>query len=254
METRQVLDGTAPEGRNAAGSPASGPGAPPGGSGSQAAPARRLWCHPWALSPRHGRVLLLSRRLRSRRSPRPWSVATATPCRQLRPTRCRRGTRQQRPPCCPWRTARRSRRSAVRLRPADVHWNPRARLPGQAGFDSLSAQDPVGARRAATGCRRGDRQARVTRRALYAASLRPATARSGGPGGRLGPCRGVDTVAHESALAAGGATWAVLGSGVDVPTPVSNSALAEEIVSCGGGPHIRGATGNTGKPEPAGRP
>ncbi|MGO9965104.1 MAG: DNA-processing protein DprA [Acidimicrobiales bacterium] len=50
-----------------------------------------------------------------------------------------------------------------------------------------------------------------------------------------GLAAGVDTVVHESALAAGGATWAVLGSGVDVPTPLSNSALAEEIVACGGG-------------------
>jgi DNA processing protein len=50
-----------------------------------------------------------------------------------------------------------------------------------------------------------------------------------------GLAAGVDTVAHESALAAGGATWAVLGSGVDVPTPLSNSALAEEIISSGGG-------------------
>jgi len=50
-----------------------------------------------------------------------------------------------------------------------------------------------------------------------------------------GLAAGVDTVAHESALAAGAATWAVLGSGVDVPTPLSNSVLAEEIVASGGG-------------------
>jgi DNA processing protein len=50
-----------------------------------------------------------------------------------------------------------------------------------------------------------------------------------------GLAAGIDTVAHESALAAGGLTWAVLGSGVDVPTPISNAALAEEIVACGGG-------------------
>jgi DNA processing protein len=50
-----------------------------------------------------------------------------------------------------------------------------------------------------------------------------------------GLAAGVDTVAHESAMAAGGRTWAVLGSGVDVPTPVSNAALAEEIVASGGG-------------------
>jgi DNA processing protein len=50
-----------------------------------------------------------------------------------------------------------------------------------------------------------------------------------------GLAAGIDTVAHESTLAAGGSTWAVLGSGVDVPTPISNVALAEEIVASGGG-------------------
>ena len=50
-----------------------------------------------------------------------------------------------------------------------------------------------------------------------------------------GLAAGIDTVAHESALAAGGSTWAVIGSGVDVPTPISNAALAEEIVASGGG-------------------
>ena len=39
-----------------------------------------------------------------------------------------------------------------------------------------------------------------------------------------GLAAGVDTVAHESTLAAGGLTSAVLGSGVDVPTPVENAA------------------------------
>ncbi len=49
-----------------------------------------------------------------------------------------------------------------------------------------------------------------------------------------GLAAGVDTVAHESALAAGGLTCAVLGSGVDVPTPVENAALAERIVASAG--------------------
>jgi DNA processing protein len=50
-----------------------------------------------------------------------------------------------------------------------------------------------------------------------------------------GLARGIDTVAHETALEAGGSTWAVLGSGVDVPTPVSNKGLAEDILARGGG-------------------
>ncbi|NTU78712.1 MAG: DNA-protecting protein DprA [Chloroflexales bacterium] len=44
---------------------------------------------------------------------------------------------------------------------------------------------------------------------------------------------GVDTVAHEAALAAGGRTVAVLGSGVDLPYPGSNRRLAERIVAQG---------------------
>jgi DNA processing protein len=50
-----------------------------------------------------------------------------------------------------------------------------------------------------------------------------------------GLAAGVDTVAHKSALKAGGRTWAVLGSGVDVPTPTANTALAGEILDKGGG-------------------
>lgn len=50
-----------------------------------------------------------------------------------------------------------------------------------------------------------------------------------------GLAAGIDTIAHESALAAGGLTWAVLGSGVDLPTPRMNFALAEQIVASGGG-------------------
>ena len=46
---------------------------------------------------------------------------------------------------------------------------------------------------------------------------------------------GIDTIALKSALAAGGRTWAVLGSGVDVPTPISNLGLAADIVASGGG-------------------
>lgn len=50
-----------------------------------------------------------------------------------------------------------------------------------------------------------------------------------------GLARGVDTLAHNAALAAGIPTWAILGSGVDVPTPSVNIGLAERIMEAGGG-------------------
>jgi DNA processing protein len=50
-----------------------------------------------------------------------------------------------------------------------------------------------------------------------------------------GLAAGIDTAAHRSALSLGGRTWAVLGSGVDVPSPSANAALADEIVATGGG-------------------
>ncbi|MBN1578954.1 MAG: DNA-processing protein DprA, partial [Chitinispirillaceae bacterium] len=48
-----------------------------------------------------------------------------------------------------------------------------------------------------------------------------------------GLARGIDTVAHESALGAGGATIAVLGSGVDTIYPRVNAVLAEKIAASG---------------------
>jgi DNA processing protein len=45
-----------------------------------------------------------------------------------------------------------------------------------------------------------------------------------------GLARGVDAAAHEGALAAGGATVAVLGTGVDVIYPADNADLARRIV------------------------
>lgn len=44
---------------------------------------------------------------------------------------------------------------------------------------------------------------------------------------------GVDTIAHEAALEAGGRTVAVLGSGVDQPYPERNRGLAERIIAQG---------------------
>jgi DNA processing protein len=48
-----------------------------------------------------------------------------------------------------------------------------------------------------------------------------------------GMARGIDTFSHESALAAGGRTIAVLGSGLDVYYPAENRGLMEKIIFSG---------------------
>jgi DNA processing protein len=49
-----------------------------------------------------------------------------------------------------------------------------------------------------------------------------------------GLARGVDTVAHDAAVKAGGLTWAVLGSGLNVIYPRENKKLAERILEGNG--------------------
>jgi DNA processing protein len=49
-----------------------------------------------------------------------------------------------------------------------------------------------------------------------------------------GMARGIDTAAHRGALAAGGSTVAVWGTGVDVIYPKENKSLAEDILVTGG--------------------
>ncbi len=48
-----------------------------------------------------------------------------------------------------------------------------------------------------------------------------------------GMARGIDSIAHQNALRAGGRTLAVLGSGIDVPYPPENKGLMEKIVGSG---------------------
>ena len=86
----------------------------------------------------------------------------------------------------------------------------------------------------------GDRVAIVgTRRpssfGVTATRLAVDAARERGLGVVSGLARGVDTLAHHHALISGLPTWAVLGSGVDVPTPKENAGLAARILDAGGG-------------------
>lgn len=50
-----------------------------------------------------------------------------------------------------------------------------------------------------------------------------------------GMARGIDGIAQQGAVDAGGTTYAVLGCGVDICYPASNKSLYEEIIAAGGG-------------------
>jgi len=60
-------------------------------------------------------------------------------------------------------------------------------------------------------------------------------ARTHGSGIVSGLALGVDSAAHEAALENGSKTWAILGGGVDVPSPRQNLGLATHIIDAGGG-------------------
>ena len=62
-----------------------------------------------------------------------------------------------------------------------------------------------------------------------------AEAASRGFGVVSGLALGIDSLAHSAALEESSPTWAILGGGVDAPTPASNRELAERIVAEGGG-------------------
>lgn len=114
-------------------------------------------------------------------------------------------------------------------------------LPGDPGADALLAPLPypvalwvrgslpprgprvavVGSRRASA---RGRTRARAWAQALTAAGVAVVS----------GLARGIDGAAHEGALQAG-ATWGVLGSGLDQPYPPEHRPLMDRIVAAGGG-------------------
>lgn len=88
---------------------------------------------------------------------------------------------------------------------------------------------PVGESIAVVGTRSPTRfGARVVERVVEAVAER-------GGGVVSGLALGIDTMAHTAALRFGAPTWAILGGGVDVPTPRSNLDLADRIVESGGG-------------------
>ncbi|GLH70902.1 hypothetical protein GETHPA_24350 [Geothrix rubra] len=114
-------------------------------------------------------------------------------------------------------------------------------LPGDPGVDALLASlpypvalwvrgtlPPPGPRVAVVGSRqasaRGKARARAWAQALTAAGVAVVS----------GLARGIDGAAHEGALQAG-ATWGVLGSGLDHPYPPEHRPLMDRLVAAGGG-------------------
>ena len=114
-------------------------------------------------------------------------------------------------------------------------------LPGDPGVDALLAPlpypvalwvrgtlPPVGPRVAIVGSRQASTRGRARTRA-WARTLTRA-----GVAVISGLARGIDGAAHEGALEAG-ATWGVMGSGLDHPYPPEHRPLMDAIVAAGGG-------------------
>jgi DNA processing protein len=114
-------------------------------------------------------------------------------------------------------------------------------LPGDAGVDALLAPlpypvalwvrgtlPPEGARIAIVGSRQASTRGKARTRA-WATALTAA-----GVAVISGLARGIDGAAHAGALEAG-ATWGVMGSGLDHPYPPEHQPLMDRIVAAGGG-------------------
>src|SRR5439155_9640535 len=126
------------------------------------------------------------------------------------------------------------RASRVGRRQPGRRW--RSRVSGGTVRSLRSAGRPVRARfaggraRVSRGCGRSEQ--------LLGGGDRDGRRPGCGTGGRgatvvSGAARGVDACAHESALASGGRTIAVLGSGIDVAYPRTNRSLIEAIAGTG---------------------
>ena len=114
-------------------------------------------------------------------------------------------------------------------------------LPGDPGVDALLAElpypvalwvrgtlPPVGPRLAIVGSRQASSRGKARTRA-WAQALTGA-----GVAVLSGLARGIDGAAHAGALEAG-ATWGVLGSGLDHPYPPEHAPLMDRMVAAGGG-------------------
>ena len=162
------------------------------------------------------------------------SAARAARSRSCRGWRARRAPRSAGGAAGATRPRPSSRRSSSSARAARLG---RARLPGAPRRDRRPAALARGAAAASTCWRRRPSRwsARATRAPTAACWRRSLARRARGRRARgiSGLARGIDTAAHEGALAAGGATVAVIASGIDVPYPEDNAELMARIAASG---------------------